>query len=109
MCQLNDIVGHIPIAQQYSRPPFNEPANDAAGDAIDDPIYDTLSPKPISISRQISADSVGVKIDPVALSSGQLRVLLRDANHVPLVAGNAAGNMKDAEAWTATFLFVHKS
>lgn len=109
VCQLNDIVGHIPIAQQYRRPPYNEPAYDGTGQLIQDPVYDVLAPKPISISRQVSSESVGVKIDPIALSSGQLRVLLRNANHDPLVEGAGAGNMPDTEAWSATFLFVHKS
>ena len=69
-----------------------------------------ITAKPIVVRNSIGADTIGVKIDPVALFSGKLRVLLRDANHIPVVAGAAGGQMNPAtEAWSATFLFVHKS
>jgi hypothetical protein len=71
---------------------------------------DALTAKPIVIRNSIGADTIGVKIDPVALFSGKLRVLLRDANHTPVSAGAGGGEINPAtEAWSATFLFVHKS
>ena len=69
-----------------------------------------LAAKPITLHKAVHADSIGVKIDPVPLFSGQLRVLLRDEAHVPLVAGNQAGQLNAAaEGWRATILFVHKA
>jgi len=109
VCQLNDIVGHVPIAQEYRRPAQAGDVDGDGDDDVDDDAFDTLAPLPISISNVIGTDSIGVKIDPVALSSGQLRVLLRSASHSPLVEGDAASQMPNGEAWTATFLFVHKS
>ena len=100
VCQINDAVGHVPITQEYRAP------GHADGAAV--PV-DALASKPITISNVISADSVGVKIDPVALFSGQIRVLLRDEHHDPLVAGNQANEVNDAtDGWRATLLFVHK-
>ena len=101
-CQTDDVVGHIPIAQEY-----RATQHAAAADPIP---AGELAAKPIIIRNSIGADTIGVKIDPVSLFSGKLRVLLRNANHNPVVAGAAAGEMNQAaEAWSATFLFVHKA
>ena len=97
VCQINDAVGHVPIAQEYRAP----------GHGDDD--VDGLAAKPITVSNVIGADDIGVKVDPVALFSGQIRVLLRDEHHDPLVAGANAGQVNEAtDGWRATFLFVHK-
>ena len=101
VCQVNDAVGHVPITQEYRAPGHDD------GAAV--PV-DALAAKPIAVSKVISADSIGVKIDPVALFSGQIRVLLRDESHTPLVAGNQANEVNDAaDGWRATLLFVHKA
>ena len=94
VCRTSDVVGHIPIKQAYRRP-------DAEDDA-----FDTLAPLPISISNVIGTDSIGVKIDPVTLFSGQVRVLLRDETHARLdkVGGTP---LADTDAWRATLLFAH--
>ena len=125
VCQTNDAIGHVPIAQEYRAPgiaTYDVPA--IARDAeVDDFIVgvrnlyavpavpvDALAAKPITLHKAVSADSIGVKVDPVALFSGQIRVLLRDEHHTPLVAGNQAGELNSAaEGWRATILFVHKS
>ena len=116
VCQINDAVGHVPIAQEYRAPgvaTYNVPAIAAdARDAYDVPAVpvDALAAKPIAVSKVISADSIGVKIDPVALFSGQIRVLLRDEHHDPLVAGANANEVNDNnDGWRATLLFVHKA
>ena len=116
VCQINDAVGHVPIAQEYRAPgvaTYNVPAIAAdARDAYDVPLVpvDALAAKPIAVSKVISADSIGVKIDPVALFSGQIRVLLRDESHTALVAGVNAHEVNDAaDGWRATLLFVHKA
>lgn len=102
VCQTDDVVGHIPIAQEY-----RATQHAAAADPVP---AGELAAKPIIIRNSIGADTIGVKIDPVSLFSGKLRVLLRNANHNPVVAGAAAGEMNQAaEAWSATFLFVHKA
>ena len=102
VCQINDAVGHVPITQEY-----RATQHAAAADPI--PAGD-LAAKPIAISKVISADSIGVKIDPVALFSGQIRVLLRDESHTALVAGANAGEVNVAtDGWRATLLFVHKA
>ena len=101
-CQTDDVVGHIPIAQEYRATQYA-----AAADPVP---AGELAAKPIIIRNSIGADTIGVKIDPVSLFSGKLRVLLRNANHNPVVAGAAVGEMNQAaEAWSATFLFVHKA
>ena len=102
VCQINDAVEHVPIAQEFRAP------GHADGDE------DLLTFKPIAVSNVIGADDIGVKVDPVALFSGQMRVLLRDEHHAPIgVVVGAAGappQMADdgTEGWRATFLFVHK-
>jgi hypothetical protein len=102
VCQINDAVGHVPITQEY-----RATQHAAAADPIP---AGALAAKPIAVSKVISADSIGVKIDPVALFSGQIRVLLRDEHHDPLVAGNQAGEVNDNnDGWRATLLFVHKA
>ena len=101
-CQTNDAVGHVPIAQEY-----RATQHAAAADPVP---AGELAAKPITLHQAVHADSIGVKIDPVPLFSGQLRVLLRDEAHVPLVAGNQAGQLNAAlEGWRATILFVHKA
>jgi len=102
VCQINDAVGHVPITQEY-----RATQHVAAADPIP---AGALAAKPIAISKVISADSIGVKIDPVALFSGQIRVLLRDESHTALVAGVNVGEVNDAaDGWRATLLFVHKA
>ena len=102
VCQINDAVGHVPITQEY-----RATQHAAAADPIP---AGALAAKPIAISKVISADSIGVKIDPVALFSGQIRVLLRDESHTALVAGVNVGEVNDAaDGWRATLLFVHKA
>ena len=129
-CQVNDAIGHVPIVQEFRSlgvATYNVPAItlDPNVDA-NDPTYGThsvraayavpavpvdyLAAKPIALHATISADSIGVKIDPVSLFSGQLRVLLRDEHHTPLVAGDQAGQLNaNSEGWRATILFVHKA
>ena len=117
VCQTDDVVGHIPIAQEYRAPgvaTYDVPEifGDGTRDEYAVPAVpaDALTAKPIVIRNSIGADTIGVKIDPVALFSGKLRVLLRDANHTPVSAGAGGGEINPAtEAWSATFLFVHKS
>ena len=117
VCQTDDVVGHIPIAQEYRAPgvatyDVPEILGDGTRDEYAVPAVpeDALTAKPIVIRNSIGADTIGVKIDPVALFSGKLRVLLRDANHTPVSAGAGGGQINPAtEAWSATFLFVHKS
>jgi hypothetical protein len=117
VCQTDDVVGHIPIAQEYRAPgvatyDVPEILGDGTRDEYAVPAVpaDALTAKPIVIRNSIGADTIGVKIDPVALFSGKLRVLLRDANHTPVSAGAGGGEINPAtEAWSATFLFVHKS
>ena len=102
VCQINDAVGHVPITQEY-----RATQHAAAADPIP---AGSLAAKPIAISKVISVDSIGVKIDPVALFSGQIRVLLRDESHTALVAGDQAGQVDVAtDGWRATLLFVHKA
>ena len=102
VCQINDAVGHVPITQEY-----RATQHAAAADPIP---AGALAAKPIAISKVISADSIGVKIDPVALFSGQIRVVLRDESHTALVAGVNAHEVNDAaDGWRATLLFVHKA
>ena len=102
VCQINDAVGHVPITQEYRATQYA-----AAADPIP---AGALAAKPIAISKVISVDSIGVKIDPVALFSGQIRVLLRDESHTALVAGDQAGQADVAtDGWRATLLFVHKA
>ena len=102
VCQINDAVGHVPITQEY-----RATQHAAAADPIP---AGALAAKPIAISKVISADSIGVKIDPVALFSGQIRVLLRDESHTALVAGANVGEVNDAtDDWRVTLLFVHKA
>ncbi len=102
VCQINDAVGHVPITQEY-----RATQHAAAADPIP---AGALAAKPIAISKVISADSIGVKIDPVALFSGQIRVMLRDESHTALVAGVNVGEVNDAvDGWRATLLFVHKA
>jgi hypothetical protein len=108
VCRTSDVVGHIPIKQAYRRPQqVGDVDGDGADDAEDD-AYDTLAPLPISISNVIGTDSIGVKIDPVTLFSGQVRVLLRDETHARLdkVGGTP---LADTDAWRATLLFVHRA
>ena len=102
VCQTNDAIGHVPISQEY-RPTQHV--------ASADPIpAGELAAKPIALHKAVQADSIGVKIDPVALLSGQMRVLLRDESHTPLVAGTGAGEVNAAtDGWRATILFVHKA
>eukprot|EP01044_Picomonas_judraskeda_P037260 COSAG03_NODE_16831_length_391_cov_0.866438_1_plen_114_part_10 len=110
VCQTDDVVGHIPIAQEYRAPgvatyDVPEILGDGTRDEYAVPAVpaDALTAKPIVIRNSIGADTIGVKIDPVALFSGKLRVLLRDANHIPVVAGAAGGQINPAtEAWSAT-------
>ena len=133
VCQTNDAIGHVPIAQEFRTPgiaTYNVPAiaRDAesavnADSEADDFIVgvrnlyavpavpvDALAAKPITLHKAVSADSIGVKVDPVALFSGQIRVLLRDEHHTPLVAGVNPGELNAAaEGWRATILFVHKA
>ena len=100
VCQTNDSIGHVPISQEYHAPGYT--------DGSDVPV-DTLAVKPIALTKVIDLSSVGVKVDPVGLFSGRLRVLLRDESHVPVVAGTGAGELNGAtEGWRATLLFVHK-
>lgn len=103
--------GHIPIAQEYRAPgvaTYNVPAvaRDAevnefivgvrAQCAVPAVPEDALTAKPIVIRNSIGVDAIGVKIDPVALFSGKLRVLLRDANHHQVAAGDQPGQMNPA-------------
>ena len=74
---------------------------------MDDDAFDTLALLPIAVSNVIGADSIGVKIDPVALFSGQVRVLLRDEHHDRLDKAGGTPLAAD-EGWRATLLFVHK-
>ena len=100
VCQINDAVGHVPITQEYRAPGHDD------GAAV--PV-DALAAKPIAVSNVIGVDDIGVKVDPVALFSGQIRVLLRDEHHDALVAGDGGGEVNDAaDGWRATLLFVHK-
>ena len=102
VCQINDAVGHVPITQEY-----RATQHAAAADPIP---AGSLAAKPIAVSKTISADSIGVKIDPVALFSGQIRVMLRDESHTALVAGVNVGEVNDAvDGWRASLLFVHKA
>ena len=122
VCQTNDAIGHIPIAVEYRAPgiaTYDVPAIAANADTVGERAQyavsavptDALAPKPIKVRNSINADSIGVKIDPVSLFSGQLRVLLRDEAHMPLVDGAGAGevNGNAGEGWRATILFVHKA
>ena len=117
VCQINDAVGHVPITQEYRAPAiatYNVPAIDGDGErdeyAVPAVPVDALAAKPIAVSKTIGADSIGVKIDPVALFSGQIRVMLRDESHTALVAGDQAGQVDVAtDGWRATLLFVHKA
>ena len=117
VCQINDAVGHVPIAQEYRSRAID--AYDVTAIAGDPPARaqyqvpavpaGALAAKPIAVSNVIGVDDIGVKVDPVALFSGQIRVLLRDEHHDPLVAGANAGQVNEAtDGWRATFLFVHK-
>jgi hypothetical protein len=99
-CQVSDAIGHVPITQEYRAP------GHADGAAV--PV-DALASIPIAVSKVIGADSVGVKVDPVALFAGQLRILLRDEHHAPIVEGGTPPEMPDTEGWRATILFVHKA
>ena len=100
VCQINDAVGHVPITQEYRAPGHG---------AAEDYPPEALAAKPIAVSNVIGVDDIGVKVDPVALFSGQIRVLLRDEHHDPLVAGGGGGEVNDAaDGWRATLLFVHK-
>lgn len=97
VCQINDAVEHVPIAQEYRAPGHGD------GDV------DALATKPIAVSNVIGVDDIGVKVDPVALFSGQLRVLLRSETHSVLEAGDENGKLGTAgDGWRGTFLFVHK-
>ena len=78
VCRTSDAIGHIPIKQEYRRP------DDQAATTAGDGSFDELGPLPISISNVIGTDSIGVKIDPVTLFSGQVRVLLRDETHASI-------------------------
>ena len=123
VCQTNDAIGHVPIAQRTPGiATYNVPAiaRDAVADdfivgvrnlyAVPAVPVDALAAKPITLHKAVSADSIGVKVDPVALFSGQIRVLLRDEHHTPLVAGANPGELNAAaEGWRATILFVHKA
>ena len=120
-CQVNDAIGHVPIVQEfrslgvatYNVPAIEQDVNGAITRdeyAVPAVPVDYLAAKPIALHATISADSIGVKIDPVSLFSGQLRVLLRDEHHTPLVAGDQAGQLNaNSEGWRATILFVHKA
>ena len=73
----------MPIAQEYRSAAiatYQVPAIGADGQraAYDVPTVpvDVLASKPISLHKAVHAGSIGVKIDPVSLFSGQLRVLL---------------------------------
>ena len=115
VCQINDAVGHVPITQEYRAPGVDAytvpPIAGGAQLTYDTEAVpvDALAAKPIAVSNVIGADDIGVKVDPVALFSGQIRVLLRDEHHDPLVAGGGGGEVNDAaDGWRATLLFVHK-
>ena len=102
VCRTSDAIGHIPIKQEYRRP------DDQAATTAGDGSFDELGPLPISISNVIGTDSIGVKIDPVTLFSGQVRVLLRD--ETPARLDKAGGTpLADTDAWRATLLFVHRA
>ena len=121
VCQINDAVEHVPITQEFRSATiatYNVPAIAADSTrpqyAVPAVPVDALTFKPIAVSNVIGADDIGVKVDPVALFSGQMRGLLRDEHHAPIgvVAGGAGvpPQMADdgTEGWRATFLFVHK-
>ena len=100
VCRSSDAVAHIPITQEYRRP------DDGADTTEGDGTYDELGPLPITVSNVIEADSIGVKVDPMMLFSGQVRVLLRNEHHDRL--DKAGGTpIPDTEGWRATLLFVH--
>jgi hypothetical protein len=108
VCRSSDAVAHIPIQQAYRRP---QQVGDVDGDGDDDAAddaFDTLAPLPVTLSNVIGADSIGVKVDPVTLFSGQVRVLLRDEHHNRL--DKAGGTpLAGGEGWRATLLFVHRA
>ena len=90
-CQLSDIVAVVPTIWER----LSEIANDG--------------PNAFSVSNVINRDSVGVKIDPALLfQQGQLRVVLTDENLAAIAIGNGAGEIKAAESWQSTLLFVHR-
>ena len=100
VCQTNDSIGHVPISQEYHAPGHDD------GAAV---LEDTLAAKPVAFSKVIDLSSVGVKVDPVALFSGRLRILLRDEHHTLIPAGTGGGELNAAtDGWRATLLFVHK-
>ena len=121
VCQINDAVEHVPITQEFRSAAiatYNVPAIAADSTrpqyAVPAVPVDALTFKPIAVSNVIGADDIGVKVDPVALFSGQIHVLLRNEHHAPIgVVAGAAGVPPqmaddDSEGWRATFLFVHK-
>jgi hypothetical protein len=57
---------------------------------------DALTAVPIAVSKVINQNSVGVRINPVSLFSGQLRILLRDETHTAIPAGTGAGQLNSA-------------
>ena len=101
VCRSSDAVGHIPIKQEYRRP------DDQADTTTGDGSFDELGPRPIAVTNVIGADSIGVKIDPVTLFSGQVRVLLRDEHHNRLDKADGTP-LVDTDGWRATLLFVHR-
>ena len=107
VCRSSDAIGHIPIQQAYRRPKQVGDVDGDGDDDAEDDAFDTLAPLPIAVSNVIGVDSIGVKIDPMTLFSGQVRVLLRDEHHNRL--DKAGGTpLVDTDGWRATLLFVHR-
>ena len=102
VCRSSDAVAHIPITQEYRRP------DDTAATTVGDGTFDELGPLPIVVSNVIGADSIGVKVDPMTLFSGQVRVLLRDEHHGRLDKADGTP-LVDTDGWRATLLFVHRA
>ena len=116
VCQTNDAIGHIPIKVQFKSPGSQaydvpEILPDGTREEYDVPGHpvDALAAVPIAVSKVINQNSVGVRINPVTLFSGQLRILLRDEAHSAIPAGTGGGELNSAtDGWRATLLFVHK-
>ena len=89
VCQVNDTLGHVPV-------PFESDPDDA------------VNQYPINVSEHITESSVGKQIDPATLFTGELRVVMRNADHTPIATANDGAPAWHAnEKWTATILFVH--
>ena len=89
-CQVDDTLAVVPIPQVYH----------------EDDSTDIL---PLTFQQHCSSSSVGKQINPTSLFSGDLRLALRNDNHIKIVTANdGAPNMNTGETYGATILFVHK-